>query len=288
MQQAQYKVKTKRVKQPKISERVIRKIKSWNSATRDTYQPFVKVSATKRMGRRHLHLCKKQKRIVHLLSDLEYRVYRELVWNPQTIAVYDQVPLDLNETLEIARELNIVHHRNHLTNEAHVVTTDFLVTQLLENSLRKITTAVSVKYSKSLQSDGSKGSSQRVSRTKHKLEIERQYWARRGVGFKIITELDATKTRAMNIDLLTTDYDAELDLEKLKTYANAFNKNWQANKNQRLSRYIEKMAAKFSIERNESIRLFKNCALLKLIPYVEDKILRLDYKLELHDDCHWN
>ena len=95
------------MKQRVITKEIITSINKWNAEIErlGDHHPWVTVRQVNKVGRRHLHKCQKQKRIVHLLSDREKRAYKILVWRPDTLKIEEQYPLDINETLRIANEL---------------------------------------------------------------------------------------------------------------------------------------------------------------------------------------
>jgi hypothetical protein len=127
-------------------------------------------------------------RIHHLLSKLELYCFLCLDWSEKVIDIREQYPLYFPETLAIAKQLNIKHPKVPKTGENIVMTTDFLVT--LYDSLMPKDVAISVKYSKDLNN----------LRTINKLEIERFYWHRRNVEWRIITELQINQILVSNIN----------------------------------------------------------------------------------------
>ena len=111
--------------------KTVKKYKQWtDDIANGTYRSYLTVRDVNKVGRRHWMFCDKQNREVHLLSDGERRMYMELLYKPSTVAVFEQYALDLDETLDIAVELNIMHPRNWKTYEAYVMSTDFLVESL--------------------------------------------------------------------------------------------------------------------------------------------------------------
>lgn len=101
--------------------------------------------------------------------------------------IREQYPLDLKETLSIAKQLRIRHPTDPRSKNPMVLTTDFVV------SIRKSVTledqARTAKYAKDLLSE----------RRLEKLEIERRYWASRKIDWGIVTEWDVDKVAAANI-----------------------------------------------------------------------------------------
>lgn len=122
----------------------------------------------------------KIKRLHHVLSLLEARVFYILEAMHDIIDIREQFPLlPLLETVEIAAENNIRHPKEK--GIPLVRTTDFLVIK------KNRTIAISVKYKKSL-----------TPRNLELIEIERQYWKRRGIKFLVILETSITRPQYKN------------------------------------------------------------------------------------------
>ena len=151
------------------------------------YKPWLHIQdvASKGLATRIKGL--KTGRVHHLLSQLELHCFYCLDWDDRVFDIREQYPLDLPETLAIAGQLNIRHPRVPVTLDDVVMTTDFLVT--VHHAYGPKEFAFTVKYSSDLENR----------RTIEKLEIERFYWARRGVEWSIITEKQIKPTLVKNI-----------------------------------------------------------------------------------------
>ncbi|MBO6268195.1 MAG: Tn7 transposase TnsA N-terminal domain-containing protein [Clostridium sp.] len=123
-------------------------------------------------------------RIHHLLSRHEEYYFYILDADPDVLDIREQFPLRLTETLEIARALNIKHPWK--SDFPFVMTTDFLVTR--EDGLH----ARAVKCSGELDNP----------RIIEKFSIEQAYWAARSVDWKIVTEKQICRDRALNCQWL--------------------------------------------------------------------------------------
>jgi hypothetical protein len=132
-------------------------------------------------------------RETHLLSNLERDWFFVFDWSPIVIDIREQFPLlPLQETQAIAAECGVNHPVDRRSKEGHpvVLTSDFRLTVRIGN--QTVDQIRTVKYVQSL-------SSQRVL---EKFEIERRYWARRGVDWAIVTNRDLPRNLARNIELL--------------------------------------------------------------------------------------
>jgi len=133
------------------------------------YIPWILVHEISSRGLSSRILGKKTKRIHHLLSTLEKRVFLLLDKDDSVLDIREQYPLPLNETIQIAFEKNIRHGSDD--GEPMTMTTDFLVD--LSNRLVAINVKPSQKYSR---------------RTIEKFEIEKTYWEGRGIEWIPLTE----------------------------------------------------------------------------------------------------
>ena len=119
-------------------------------------------------------------RIHHLLSRQEEYYFYILDADPDVLDIREQFPLRLTETTEIARRLNVKHPWKG--DFPFVMTTDFLITRA--DGLH----ARTIKCSDELDSP----------RIVEKFSIEQVYWAARSIDWKIITEKQISRERALN------------------------------------------------------------------------------------------
>ena len=123
-------------------------------------------------------------RIHHLLSRNEEYYFYILDADPDVLDIREQFPLRLTETMEISRRLNIRHPWKG--SFPFVVTTDFLVTRT--DGLH----ARTVKCSDELEKP----------RVIEKFTIEHAYWKAHGIDWKIVTEKQISRDRALNCQWL--------------------------------------------------------------------------------------
>ena len=123
-------------------------------------------------------------RIHHLLSKNEEYYFYILDTDPEFLDIREQFPLRLSETMEISRKLNIRHPWKG--DFPFVMTTDFLITK--GDGLY----ARTVKSSEELDNP----------RVMDKFSVEHEYWASRGVDWKIVTEKQICQDRALNLQWL--------------------------------------------------------------------------------------
>lgn len=166
------------------------------------YKPWLTVRSFGSRGVVHRALGR-HGRTYHLLSTLEHRCFLLLEWSPVVEDVREQFPLhDVEETIEIAAGLGVRHPlqsrriKGRLERRLEPMTTDFLVSIADDRSLPP-RVALSVKPAGSFDEPP-----ERVDRLLEKAEIERRYWARRGVPYRIITEREMPDVLVRNLELV--------------------------------------------------------------------------------------
>ena len=123
-----------------------------------------------------------------LLSLQEIRYFYILEWAEQVTDIREQYPLlPSSETLEIAQQYGLKHPKEPATRSPIVMTTDFCIS--LRSHIGVVQLARTVKPSQELAKKT----------VLEKLEIERRYWERRNIDWKIVTERDIPTVLAKNI-----------------------------------------------------------------------------------------
>jgi TnsA endonuclease N terminal/TnsA endonuclease C terminal len=151
------------------------------------YQPWLRIQDVPSQGLVSRIKGWKTGRCHHLLSQLECQYFYLLEWSPIVTDIREQFPLPLAETLALAERLGVAHPQDPRTRQPVVMTTDFVLT--VEQAGRQREQARCLKYARDLA----------ARRTLEKLEIERLYWAERGVDWGIVTEHEVDGTCAANV-----------------------------------------------------------------------------------------
>ena len=279
--------------------KTVKKFNQWKKDIADieNYRPYLTVRQVNKVGRRHWHFCKKQKREVHLLSDGELRKYHKLLWKPGTIRVMEQYALDLNETLDIAVAGNLIHARNWETSEAFVMTTDFVTQRLAPNNATQvITEAYSFKYFDQIfeldssgeevaswhRGDELKGKKKRKNiRTWQKFAIEREYWRRRGVIYHEVTEKDATKEEYWNIKFCEPAWDLDVEKPLLVEYLTVFISVWNTYFRKPLFFLLSEVAKLLNLSHSLALSIFQHTVLHQMLPLKHSSCLQLNRPVEL-------
>lgn len=176
------------------------------------YNPWLTIQDVPSRGRVTRAPGWKTKRIHHLFSDHETRLFFLLEWLDSVVDIREQFPLlERDITQEIAREMGVVHPTDSSTQTPIVLTTDFLISIISGGKI--IDVAIAVKPSEDLNDP----------RVIEKLEIERRYWAAKGVYWLIVTEKDVPKLLAKNIEAVHSAFwleaTPELDIPHLLSLA---------------------------------------------------------------------
>ncbi len=152
------------------------------------YKPWLEIHEFPSKGRSHIILSATVGREHHFLSDLEEAVFLYADFSPFVVDIREQFPLfSRTETAAIAEEMGVKHPSHSGSND--VLTEDFVFT-MRDPTLG--TKARQVKRSEDLNEPA----------VREKLEIQRRYFARFKIDWKIITEHDLNPAITRNLQWL--------------------------------------------------------------------------------------
>jgi len=151
------------------------------------YKPWLTVRDVPSMGRSSRVFGKKSQRIHHLLSDLELAVFLMFEWSDRVLEIREQFPLNLKYTQQLAESMGINHPA--IRGIDQYMSSDFLVNSIDE---KQPVFAIQVKPQSALNDK----------RTIEKLQLERTYWLKKEIPWKIITENEIPKIVIQNINWL--------------------------------------------------------------------------------------
>lgn len=209
------------------------------------YKPWIQVGEFGSRGTAGRVVDWKTGRSVHLMSQAEIYFWYILRWNDEILDIREQFPLELKTTEQLANEFGILHPSK---NGEHVVmTTDLLVTTA------KGYLAFSIKGAQALSE-----------RTIEKLYLEKQYWERKHVYWKLVTPADFNITLARNIRDVTAFYNVDYFQDTI-----SFLKFLIARKYIQIDLSVELDWRKLCIEYKNEIEKFKN---LKSSDVIETKL----------------
>lgn len=152
------------------------------------YKPWIEIHEFPSKGRSHIVLSATVGREHHFLSDLEEAVSLYADFSPRVVDIREQFPLfPRKETAAIAEEMNLKHPAHCGSND--VLTEDFIFTMRDPAMGMK---ARQVKRSEDLNEPD----------VRAKLEIQRRYFAKLKIDWKIITERDLNSAVTRNLQWL--------------------------------------------------------------------------------------
>lgn len=203
-------------------------------------------------------------RVHHLMSNLELYYFYILDWSQRTIDIREQFPLvDLQDAMEIADKIGVKYPVDKRSGFPYVLTSDFLVTTNQGIVVR------SVKLSGELKK----------LRVREKLEIERQYWEKRGIEWRLVTEHEISMLKAKNIEwLLSGEQLSQLisDEDVMKRSLCRFLELYGAD-DIPFSQILEIIEKEYRLERGGGIAIFKKLVTDRRIP------LDISRKIDLSD-----
>ncbi len=123
-------------------------------------------------------------RPMQVMSRPEKDFYLKLHTLPDVVEIGEQYALDPRVTLELAHELGVDHPA--VADDPIVMSTDFVVTRRRQAALQRCAYAV-------------KQASNLTERVLEKLAIERLYWTRRGIPWRLILDTRLPRVRVNNM-----------------------------------------------------------------------------------------
>lgn len=148
----------------------------------------LKVTTFSSVGRVSRIFGYKTKKIHHLQSNNQLRVFLILEWSNKVKDIQENIELkDVEATIYNVDNLRLDKFRNKETNELYQLHTNFLVA--IKNDNEEMQVAISVKSISELERKT----------VIEKIEIERRYWKAKQIEFYIITEKEINKQFVENI-----------------------------------------------------------------------------------------
>ncbi|MDR1672739.1 MAG: TnsA endonuclease N-terminal domain-containing protein [Bacteroidales bacterium] len=127
-------------------------------------------------------------RIHHLMSDLETSFFFILDWSEAVLDIREQYPLlDLRQIIEIAETAQIRYPYDRQSGFPYVMTSDFYIETVNGPAV------IAIKPSSDLENP----------RIREKLEIERRYWHKQNIRWRVVTENEISIIKARNIEWLS-------------------------------------------------------------------------------------
>jgi hypothetical protein len=220
-------------------------------------------------------------RVQHFFSRLEYFVFVLEERRENVVDIREQYALlPLEETITIAGELGIRYPIIPGTKTPAVMTTDLVLSVKINNEIKF--QAISVKpSSKIIESNGNKDDP-KITRRLHKLVIEKTYWAKRGINYKLLTEKNTPIMEAANVarfrkSLLNTN--SEKVVDDLLSFKHFFNQIW--TEYIPLNNLLHEISEKMKLSEREAFDSFAIAAWLSVINIDLNKPIRHNAPLAL-------
>ena len=192
-------------------------------------------------------------RIHHLMSNLETSFFFILDWSEDVLDIREQYPLlNLREAIEIAECAKIRYPYDPQSGFPYVMTSDFFIDAATGPAV------VSIKTSSELDNP----------RTREKLEIERRYWSRRNIRWKIVTENEINSTKARNIEWLSQAKDLTccgIPLEKQESCCMYLEARYSCYV--LLNGLLKELESEFSLAPGAGLNIYKHLAYWKRIEF---------------------
>lgn len=277
------------VKQPIITQQELDKIANYQRKQKEDrrYSPWTTARKASSQGQGQILRSHKADHEVHLLSLGELGVFFTEESNPNVISIYEQFPLNIDETIKIAEKLNIVHpgiYKNRDKHDGHIpattMTTDIVVTVQCSNGgigLRPYY----FKYASSF--DTNLTSKITIRRNIEKLKIETEYWSTRSEGLCIIDESYFNEIQIYNYTYLRRCYEYPQYINRNDPlYISTIKKlGWIFQQDQRITlrKSIEIAAQEIGISEFQCECVFKHATLTGYFPIDLSQKIDLWYPL---------
>jgi hypothetical protein len=228
--------------------------------TLSAYKPLIEVHDVSSSGRATRIKGWKTDRIHHVLSDLERNYLLLLDFDDNVTDIQEQFPLNREDTIKIAGDLDIKHPKDPISKEPIIMTTDFYITAVINGQIKHF--ARTCKYEDRLKKP----------RVLEKFEIERRYWASKCIDWGIITEKQINKVMTENLRNLHRYHWLNENDPCMNQENCGFFLNFIFNEYRELDLSIAEITAKFDyvmqLETGTGIELFKYL--------VANKVLKID------------
>lgn len=219
------------------------------TGTGKDYQPWLTVRDLPSAGRSHRVWGFQTQRTHHLLSDLELAAFFLFDWNPSVIDIREQYPLRLDDTCELAAQAGIRHPAAR--GKIQIMSTDFLVDT---NKPKLSRMAIQVKTASDLSN----------SRTIEKLELERRYWAMKGVPWYLLTDKQIPKIVIRNIAWLYPSQIVPGGVEDTFDMATIYLRFFMEHPTSRISQVAMMLDQAYSFTAGESLQKIRSLLAMRV------------------------
>ncbi|WP_404391380.1 TnsA endonuclease N-terminal domain-containing protein [Pseudoalteromonas phenolica] len=273
----------KTIKQPEITQKELNRIIAYHDdVEKYGYKPWNTIRQSHTYGQGQEILNRFNDRTIHLYSRGERQLFVLLEAMPNVIDIKEQFPLPLNETLDLASELNIKHpgaYKERFEHDgiipAKTMTSDLVVTFRLPNNEEKVV-VYSFKYQQSLDY---LANPRTAKRTWEKLKLEREYWKREKIDWVLMTEQCYSPTYIYNLEYLRECFENPELLDVTDDFYQLFIKSFRQYEDKYAIYTLRQILEKVSDELN--LELFHAQALFQKATYFKDLKIDLFQEIEL-------
>lgn len=194
----------------------------------------------------------------HLLSNYEMSLFLILDWSDEVLDIREQYPLlDLQQAIEIAEMAQIRYPYDPISGFPYVMTSDFYI------ETTKGPMVIAVKTTADLENP----------RVREKLEIERRYWNKKNVRWRIVTEREINQIKARNIEWLAQAKDLGLFgfTDGLQKACIAFFMKQYSSDSGSLGDLLLHMEMRFELSNGMGLNVYKYLAYWKRIEFDAEK-----------------
>ncbi|MCA1066052.1 TnsA endonuclease N-terminal domain-containing protein (plasmid) [Rossellomorea sp. AcN35-11] len=132
-------------------------------------------------------------RAVNLIGEIDQAFYKTLQWDDSIKEAKEYFPLELNETLEIAKRLSLDHPIDSETQQPEVLVANFFVTYASKGGVES-QEVILTSWGEDLDSV----------HVRTNIKIQREYWSSRGIEVRIVTEDQINWTLKRNLEFIDT------------------------------------------------------------------------------------
>jgi len=179
---------------------------------KETYRPWLMVNDISSRGRSIRFFSKKEKRVIHLFTDMQLFMALLLEWDESVLSYKEQYPLLDTETIIDTLDEPLLKRLKGKDSEIpYVMLTTFLVTAVNDNGQE-------YQYARTLKDELELDKKATIER----LEIQRRWWKSHNVDFGIITPNEIPVQRSKNIQWVLSSLNIDdygMNESEMKRYA---------------------------------------------------------------------
>jgi len=214
------------------------------------YQPWIKIQDFPSKGRVSRPPGWKTNREHHLLSDNERRLFYVFEWSDVVVDIREQFPLlDLDLLMSIADDMAMKYPRDAKSDTPYILSSDFML--FVKQDGKIVQKARTVKMLKDLGSES----------VAQKLELEKRYYAAKGIDWGLVTEKEIPRLLAENVEWVHSAYKleatTEMDIKELRYLGNILKSRLQES-DATINRVTTALDKDMNIEPGTSLYLFRH------------------------------